>query len=404
MSNSISQNLQKLSTDKSDIITALKNKGLDNVDNHGFDNFATDILNITNSYSISDEGKVVYNNELISQTTYPTEITENGTYDTTLNNEVTVNVSSSDHNPTTLKGVRCKPVSNKCTIRYRCWVATTWNITSFSGGSVWTDGEDLYCLQYNTTNSHYKLNKETYQWESISFSGLSNYGLSVENLWTDGEYTYCSMQLAYASYRTYRFNKANSSWDTIYFDNTPDYIEGKHIWSDGENIYYKLTHIFNKLTKNWETKTWNGTSIFNNGFSGQYVWTDGDNIYYSEYRQQQSYSSTYYVAYNAILNEQTSTWSTITWSGVTGFNGYNIWTDGDNIYLGSNILDKTNRTWISVSGGIVDYSSASGIWTDGTNIYYSASSDSTSTGKHLVLTFYNSQTQNTSRTFPYSRT
>ena len=47
--------------------------------------------NVPNSYAAGDEGKVVSNGALVSQTS--TTITENGTVDTTLNNSVTVNVS-----------------------------------------------------------------------------------------------------------------------------------------------------------------------------------------------------------------------------------------------------------------------------------------------------------------------
>lgn len=49
------------------------------------------VVNVANSYSASDEGKVVDNGALVAQTTR--NITQNGTYDTTKNDEVVVNVS-----------------------------------------------------------------------------------------------------------------------------------------------------------------------------------------------------------------------------------------------------------------------------------------------------------------------
>lgn len=49
-------------------------------------------VNVPNSYSASDEGKVVDNGELVAQTAHA-EVTSNGTIDTTLNNSVVVNVS-----------------------------------------------------------------------------------------------------------------------------------------------------------------------------------------------------------------------------------------------------------------------------------------------------------------------
>lgn len=55
--------------------------------------FATVEVNVPNSYTVADEGKVVYNGALYSQT--PITLSANGTYDTTLNNSVTVNVTPS---------------------------------------------------------------------------------------------------------------------------------------------------------------------------------------------------------------------------------------------------------------------------------------------------------------------
>lgn len=49
------------------------------------------IVSVPNSYSASDEGKVVDNGALVAQSSQT--ITDNGTYDTTLKNQVTVNVS-----------------------------------------------------------------------------------------------------------------------------------------------------------------------------------------------------------------------------------------------------------------------------------------------------------------------
>ena len=57
--------------------------------------YASAEVDVPNSYVAADEGKVVKNGVLVAQTARATEITENGTYDTTENNSVTVNVSGS---------------------------------------------------------------------------------------------------------------------------------------------------------------------------------------------------------------------------------------------------------------------------------------------------------------------
>ena len=50
------------------------------------------VVNVPNTYTAGDEGKVVSSGALVPQTTMPSEITTNGTVDTTLFNSVTVNV------------------------------------------------------------------------------------------------------------------------------------------------------------------------------------------------------------------------------------------------------------------------------------------------------------------------
>ncbi len=52
--------------------------------------YATAVVNVPNSYDASDEGKVVSEGALVAQTSQ--SVTQNGTYDTTTNDEVVVNV------------------------------------------------------------------------------------------------------------------------------------------------------------------------------------------------------------------------------------------------------------------------------------------------------------------------
>lgn len=60
------------------------------------------IVSVPNSYSASDEGKVVNNGALVAQGSQ--SITQNGTYDTTLKNQVTVNVSGGGGSGVILSG------------------------------------------------------------------------------------------------------------------------------------------------------------------------------------------------------------------------------------------------------------------------------------------------------------
>ncbi len=57
------------------------------------DGYKKVVVNVPNTYAASDEGKVVDNGALVSQTS--TTVVENGTIDTTLYNSVEINVPQS---------------------------------------------------------------------------------------------------------------------------------------------------------------------------------------------------------------------------------------------------------------------------------------------------------------------
>lgn len=67
-------------------------KSINSNGTHDVVGYANASVNVPNSYSSSDEGKVVSNGALVSQTS--DTVTENDTYDTTLINSLTVNVPS----------------------------------------------------------------------------------------------------------------------------------------------------------------------------------------------------------------------------------------------------------------------------------------------------------------------
>lgn len=82
----------------------------------------------------------------------------------------------------------------------------------------------------------------------------------------------------------------------------------------------------NDIGDTWLPKTWTGLTKFD----GDNVWTDGDNIYYSSSTKQY------------VLDKSTSTWSTKTWAGLSeGIYGDKVWTDGDNIYFNSAFSDPS---------------------------------------------------------------
>jgi hypothetical protein len=73
-------------------ITPTGTKNINSNGIHDVTNYASANVQVPNSYSASDEGKVVSSGALVSQTSR--SVTDNGTYDTTTNNQVVVNVPS----------------------------------------------------------------------------------------------------------------------------------------------------------------------------------------------------------------------------------------------------------------------------------------------------------------------
>lgn len=251
----------------------------------------------------------------------------------------------------------------------------TYNI-SFNGLDVWYDNEDVY---YSLSDS-YILNKETGNWDSVSFkyiSGGTRYNLDIE-----GEYVWhCGNRTFYSDIIGYSYERVSGTfeWEEITF-NGFDNIVGKYVWTDGVNIYYSdgsSQYAFNSATNTWITKTWYGLTSFN----GSRVWTDGGNIYYSD-------GSSQY-----ILDKSTSTWKVKVWNGNNSFSGYYIWTDGEDIYYsyyevsGNKIvnhcemqLDKETSTWVDVDWDC--YLDGSCYWTDGESHYISRAL----TGSYKLIT------------------
>ncbi len=68
--------------------------GIYNASDDSADGYSKVTVDVPNTYTAEDEGKVVDNGALVAQTAMSSEVTENGTVDTTLYNSVTVNVPS----------------------------------------------------------------------------------------------------------------------------------------------------------------------------------------------------------------------------------------------------------------------------------------------------------------------
>ncbi len=190
-------------------------------------------------------------------------------------------------------------------------------------------------------------------WNKDTITNRVNSG--VTGIWTDGTEIYFSY-----AYDHYVLNREKGTWENKTW-NIPKFYAGS-IWSNGENIYHTNNeygyHILNKVTGEWEEKTWNGFKDAN-GFN---VWTDGENIYFNT-----SYNSCSYV-----FNKQTGEWEEKNWN--ISLDGNDVWTDGTNIYYSSTTSQYVlhGDTWeVKTWTGLASFSGED-IWSDGTNIYYSS--------------------------------
>lgn len=222
-----------------------------------------------------------------------------------------------------------------------------------AGRSIWTDGTTLYHSN-EWDNSNFVWNPETQLWEPFTFGGWD--GQYSHYIWTDGENIYYS--------DSHVFNKATRSWEpkSWMFAVEGVYLEKDNIWTDGDSIYYSQGNtqlVLNKATSTWEVKDWGNYYPYRG-----YIWSDGENVYWNE-----THSS-------FVLDKASSTWKSKNWKGLgeTSLYGAGVWTDDQNIYYSYNgkhfVLDKATSTWKpKVWYGISDFS-PSDLHSDGANIYY----------------------------------
>lgn len=181
----IAENLTRLQNAKTAIGAAITAKGGTVAAGDGLEEFAADIGTITNQYSAADEGKVVSSGALVAQTAYPSTITENGTYNTTENNSVTVNVATglAIHQLSTTSGT----VSNS-NIKYLYYNKVLYifgTLTSqFSSGESFnfesqlsnigiTSSATSYIYSVSTTNYNYVSQNLTFMSTKVNLPGTS---------------------------------------------------------------------------------------------------------------------------------------------------------------------------------------------------------------------------------------
>lgn len=149
-----------------------------------FSGYSSVNVNVPNSYTLSDEGKVVSNGSLVSQTS--ATYTLNDTYDTTLKNSVTVNVansySASDEGKVVSNGALVSQTSATYTSNNTYDTTTISSVTvNVSGGGITPTGTYTITSSgtYDITNYAYvEVDIDMWTEQTISTTGAVSQTLS----------------------------------------------------------------------------------------------------------------------------------------------------------------------------------------------------------------------------------
>lgn len=164
--------------------------------------------------------------------------------------------------------------------------------------------------------------------------------------------------------------------DLAFFNNDFQFGTGQCVWHDPEGRCFHA-HLSSATTKlqQFDGTTWTEIPFTGiSSFEGYNIWDDGNSVYLSN-----GTSGQYMVSYeNGGL-----ALASIEWEGYNNMYGTMIWKDGNHIYYseGENQyeFDRVQYRWVPKTWNGLATFYGDWIWTDGENIYYSYS------GVHYVL-------------------
>ena len=203
----------------------------------GVDGYDEVHVSVPNSYSASDEGKVVNNGVLVAQTSHA-KVTANGTYDTTLNDEIQVDVSGGSATLIT-KSITQNGTYNASSDNADGYSQVTVNV---SGGSsisgsvhIWTNttgstNASVY-VQHGTWNEGHTVFTPDSEAVNILYTGVS--GVDTNRLPTNSYDAFGIIALYY-----YSGWKTISESNLTYNGNTYDKIRYVVGWAYNATVDY----------------------------------------------------------------------------------------------------------------------------------------------------------------------
>jgi len=181
---------------------------------HDVTEYASANVNVPNSYAAGDEGKVVSNGALVTQTSR--SITANGTYDTTTNDEVVVNVAPNLQSKTVTQNGTVTPDQG-----YDGLSSVVVNVSGGGGSNriYLVDPAFLLAAYNNNNNSSYKHN--------VDFRGcmpaawMANFQNDYANFYINGNAPY--IRISRNNNKVIQFGvKIPASCQTLYLDIAAD--------------------------------------------------------------------------------------------------------------------------------------------------------------------------------------
>lgn len=176
--------------------------------------YASVSVSVPNSYTAGDEGKVVYGGELVSQTS--DTVTANDTYDTTLINSLTVNVSGVGD-----RLYQYSAITKSTTTGTVTQVTDGFNMTS-TGAASWT----IYAFTSDGLPTYGQLSGHTIH---------VDYSIEALNTTAGDEFplTFDAASTATGGGRLRYFNIASATHDTPAVSGSYEFVVGSSIWTGG---------------------------------------------------------------------------------------------------------------------------------------------------------------------------
>ena len=261
---------------------------------------------------------------------------------------------------------------------------------------IWSDDENVYYSKGNSLEQ-YILDKEKYIFKPIDWLGLSFnnntycdcFPIQGCDVWTDNTNIYYSYYTSsdpntgdYHPLTQYILDKDNNAWRHVEWNNfTPQY--GRYIWCYNDDVYYlgqssdysgtTYQKILDKRTNSWVDRDWYAYIVKDGKeteetykiiIDATCIWTDGNEVYYSNGSTQK------------VLDKETSTWESKTWSGLSSFSGTKIWIYKSQVYYSNGsgkqkILNKATSTWEDKEWAETDHIDGYYVWSDGQHMHCS---------------------------------